>query len=86
MCVALLIQHAVCMCPVVLSLVAGLVYLVFPQYLINGTISGKIILNMKCVLPFCLQFCLKMSNFKKYLVRYHKCEFLMSSTHYSSQI
>jgi len=58
-CVALLIQHAVYMCPVVLSSVACLLYLVFPQYLTNGKIFGKKLQNMKCFLPFAVQFCLK---------------------------
>jgi hypothetical protein len=39
-CAALVIQHAKCMHPVILSPVACPAVLVFPQCLINGTISG----------------------------------------------
>ena len=39
--VALLIQLANYMCPVVLSSMTCLLYLVFPQYLTNGKLFGK---------------------------------------------
>jgi len=29
----------------------------FPHYLMNDTIFGKTLLNVKCVLGFCLQLC-----------------------------
>jgi hypothetical protein len=32
---------------------------IFPNYLINGTIFRKTVLNIKCVLSFSLQICLK---------------------------
>ena len=46
--VALVAQHAMHLSRVVMR---GLVWLyrIFPQYLLNGTIGGKMLLNIKCV-------------------------------------
>jgi hypothetical protein len=51
--VALAIQHAMRMRRIVLSTVACRLYQILPHYLINGTIFGKTLLNLKCV---CFEF------------------------------
>jgi hypothetical protein len=50
-------------------------YHVFPHYLTNGTIFGKMLLNIKCVFWCYLQlFFLNTSHFKKNSTRHcHKC-------------
>ena len=52
---ALFIQHTMCLCHVTLSPVICLAVLYFSHYLINGNISGKSLLNIKCVYWFSLQ-------------------------------
>ena len=47
--VALIIQHARRMRRVTLSSVISWLYRMFPHYLINGTIFGRKLLNIKCV-------------------------------------
>jgi len=46
---------------------------IFPHYLINGTIFGTKLLNIKCVLIFSTTFVWKISHSKKNLARYHIC-------------
>jgi len=53
--VALVIQHAKCMYPIILSSVACLAVPYFYIYLTNSTIIGKKLLNIKCVFSFSLQ-------------------------------
>jgi hypothetical protein len=48
--VSLVIQHANRMRRIILSSVACRVHHIFPHYLINGTIFGKKLSNIKCVL------------------------------------
>jgi hypothetical protein len=48
---------------------------IFRHYLINGTIFGKKLLNIKCVMIFSTTFFQNISNSKKNLARYcRKCE------------
>jgi hypothetical protein len=51
----LIIQHAESMRRIILSSVACLAVPYFSHYLINGTIFGEKLLNIKCVLWFVLQ-------------------------------
>jgi hypothetical protein len=53
--VALVIQHAKRMRRIILYLWPVWLYHIFPHYLINGTIFGKMLLNIKCVFWFSLQ-------------------------------
>jgi hypothetical protein len=53
--VALIIQHVKRMRRIVCHLWLVQLYHIFPHYLINGTIFGKTLLNVKCVFWFCLQ-------------------------------
>jgi hypothetical protein len=46
---ALFIHHAMCLCHVILSPVVCLSVLYFSHYLINGMISGKSLMNIKCM-------------------------------------
>jgi hypothetical protein len=53
--VALVIQHAKFMHCILLSFVACLAVSYFPPYLINGTIFGKMLMNIEFVFWFRLQ-------------------------------
>ena len=52
MSVALVILYTMCMCCVTLSSVPCLA---LPHYLINGTLSGEMLLNKRCVFWFSMQ-------------------------------
>jgi len=54
-CVAVGIQHAMRMCRIIYHLWSAPLYSIFPNYLINGTIFGKKLLNRKCVFWFSRQ-------------------------------
>jgi len=54
-CVALGIQHAMCMCHIAICGLPVPLYSIFPHYLINGTVLGKMLLNIKCEFLFSLQ-------------------------------
>ena len=59
-CVALVIQHATRMRRIILLLVVSRLYLIFPHYLIKGTIFGKkLFLDINCVFLFSLQLLLE---------------------------
>jgi hypothetical protein len=62
-------------------------YNIFPPYLINGTIFGKILMNTKCVLTFSTNFIWNVSHFTNNSERCcHKCAHLfMLSNRYSCQ-
>ena len=72
--VALVSQHAKRMRRIILSKWPVWLYYIFPYYLIDGTIFGKLfwIYNL---FRFSPQFCLKLSHSKKNWARdYHKCK------------
>jgi hypothetical protein len=56
-CVALVIQNVQRMCCIILSSVACLYRI--RHYLTNGSIFGKKLLNIKCVVCFLCKFCLE---------------------------
>ena len=70
-CVALVIQYTVCMLRI-LSCVACPAVSCFYTHLINGTIFGKMLLSMKCVLIFCTTFVWNISRSKQNSVWHHK--------------
>ena len=63
-------------------------YSILPHCLLNDMIFGKMLLNIKCVSWFSLQFCLKYFSFwEEFSEILSKCKyFVMWSTRYSSQI
>ena len=64
-----------------------LLHHIFRHYLINGTIFGKKVLNIKCVLIFSTTFIWNISHSKQNLARYcHKCRNVMWNTRYSRRI
>jgi hypothetical protein len=78
--VALVIQHAKRMRPILLSSVACLAVPYFPHYLISGTIFGKReLLNRKCVCVLIISttFVCNISHFKKISTWYYFCRILI---------
>jgi len=73
-CVTLITQHAKCMRRFKLSSVASLSLLVFPRYLINGTIiRGKFSELEIFVVIFSTTTVWNISHFKKNPATHHKC-------------
>jgi hypothetical protein len=67
--VALVIQHAMRMRPIVLSSLACLAVPYFSTYLIKGKVFGEKILNIQLYTDFLYNVCLKTNSVRCY----HKC-------------
>jgi ABC-type phosphate transport system permease subunit len=77
--VALVIQHAKRMRRIILSSVTCLAVPVFSHYLINDTIFGKNLLNIKCVFSISLQL-----SFETFLILRIIARYIIINVHRSS--